>query len=177
MQIKLRTGHQDFWAGLMFMALGAIAVYVAQDYPMGKAMRMGPGYFPTHLGYLLLILGAFVTGRSFFSEPAKEERVTRWARLPLVLMPLSVVMFAILVDNLGLVIAVAVLILFASASVRNFRPLEMILMYLVLLGIALGVFMHSLGVPFHAFWEESLGKALRGLVGTVTYPLTIFFGR
>lgn len=177
MQIKLRTGHQDFWAGLMFMALGAIAVYVAQDYPMGKAMRMGPGYFPTYLGYMLLFLGAFVSGRSFFSEPAKEERVTPWARVPFVLMPLSVVMFAILVDNLGIVIAVAVMLLFANASVRNFRWIELVLMYAVLLGMALGVFMHGLGVPFHAFWDDTFTKALRDLFGTVTYPLTLIFGR
>ena len=44
------SSPENFWGGIMFVAFGAIAMYVARDYPMGSAMRMGPGYFPMLIG-------------------------------------------------------------------------------------------------------------------------------
>jgi hypothetical protein len=173
---KFRSYSQDFWAGLMFLGLGLLAIYIAKDYPLGRAMRMGPGYFPTYLGYMLAFLGTVVAGRSFFLEPTKEERVTRWALVPLALMPLSVAMFAVVVDNFGLMLAVFLLIVFASASVRNFKPVELIVMYLVLVGIAVFVFQKGLGVPFHLFWEESFAKAVSDFFSTITTPFRLIFG-
>ena len=38
--------NKRFLCGLMFIGIGAVAIYIAQDYPMGSALRMGPGYFP-----------------------------------------------------------------------------------------------------------------------------------
>jgi hypothetical protein len=31
---KFRSYSQDFWAGVMFLGLGLLAVYLAKDYPM-----------------------------------------------------------------------------------------------------------------------------------------------
>ena len=63
MQLKIRS-KEDFYAGLMFIGFGVLAVVVARNYPMGSAMRMGPGYFPTYLGGLLVFMGSVITYRS-----------------------------------------------------------------------------------------------------------------
>ena len=173
---KFRSYHQDFWAGLMFLGLGILAVYLSKDYPLGRAMRMGPGYFPTYLGYMMITVGAIVGGRSFFVEPADEDRTTKWARAPLILMPASVAVFALLIDTLGLVIAVAAMLLLANASVKNFRPVELIANYVVLLCIAYFVFQKGLGVPFNTFWDESFGKAISKLFSLIIHPLRLMFG-
>ena len=55
--IRIRS-FKDFFAGLMFVAFGGAAVWMAQAYPFGNAGRMGPAYFPTLVGSLLIILGA-----------------------------------------------------------------------------------------------------------------------
>jgi hypothetical protein len=65
--MQIRNG-KDFWAGLMFIGFGLGFVLVALNYPMGKAVRMGPAYFPTVLGGLLAILGGVVFLRAFFSK-------------------------------------------------------------------------------------------------------------
>lgn len=65
MQIK---NGKDFWAGLMFIGFGLFFFLVARNYNMGTALRMGPAYFPTVLGGMLIVLGAVTTGRSFFSH-------------------------------------------------------------------------------------------------------------
>lgn len=62
------TNGKDFWAGLMFMAFGAAFMYVSQNYAMGSAVRMGPAYFPTVLGGMLIVLGAIVLFRAFISK-------------------------------------------------------------------------------------------------------------
>src|SRR6185369_1792194 len=52
---------KDLWAGLMFVGFGLFfVVWAWTHYQMGSAVRMGPAYFPTLLGGLLAVLGAFV---------------------------------------------------------------------------------------------------------------------
>ena len=63
MRVRVRS-PRDFWSGAIFIVAGAAAALLARAYPMGTAMRMGPGYFPTVLGILLAVLGTFVLLRS-----------------------------------------------------------------------------------------------------------------
>lgn len=62
------TNGKDFWAGLMFIAFGLGFMFVARNYAMGNAVRMGPAYFPTVLGGMLAVLGAAVLVRGFVSK-------------------------------------------------------------------------------------------------------------
>jgi hypothetical protein len=72
MQIK---NGKDFWAGLMFMGFGLGFMLVAQNYPMGSAVRMGPAYFPSVLGGMLAVLGGMVFFRAFVSQFAHPLKV------------------------------------------------------------------------------------------------------
>jgi len=69
------TNGKDFWAGLMFIAFGLGFMFVAQNYAMGNAVRMGPAYFPTVLGGMLAVLGAAVFLRAFVSKIEHPLRV------------------------------------------------------------------------------------------------------
>ena len=55
MKIK---NEKDFWSGVMFLAFGLGFVVFARKYDMGTAARMGPAYFPTMLGGVLLLLAS-----------------------------------------------------------------------------------------------------------------------
>ena len=65
--MHIKNGR-DFWAGLMFLGFGLGFMLVAQNYPMGSAVRMGPAYFPTVLGGMLAVLGGMVFFRAFVSK-------------------------------------------------------------------------------------------------------------
>ena len=49
--MKIKS-QKDFFAGLMFMGVGAAFAWGATTYNVGTGARMGPGYFPLLLGIL-----------------------------------------------------------------------------------------------------------------------------
>jgi hypothetical protein len=60
---------KDFWAGLMFIGFGGFfMIWALTHYQMGTAVRMGPAYFPTVLGGLMVFLGVLVLIESFALE-------------------------------------------------------------------------------------------------------------
>ena len=74
MSISIRS-PRDFCAGLIFLFFGALAAYIARDYPMGSAVRMGPGYFPYLLGILLALLGMVICIKSLMIHGERNHGV------------------------------------------------------------------------------------------------------
>lgn len=77
------------------------AVHAQQNYDFGTLSRMGPGFFPTVLGWLLAFCGVLVTVPAWrrSGSPIKVA----WRSLFLVLG--SVVVFALTLRALGLVVS------------------------------------------------------------------------
>lgn len=61
-QIRIKNAD-DFWTGVRFLGFRILAIIVSGDYPMGSAMRMGAGYFPTWLSIGTVILGTAIALR------------------------------------------------------------------------------------------------------------------
>lgn len=135
---------KDFWAGLIYLFFGASAVILAWDYPMGTALRMGPAYFPSLLGYLLAAIGIVSIVRSFLAHGAKLDAFTLRG---LVLVIVSVLLFGWLVRRLGLVFALPLLILTSAYASTHFRWRSTILMAAGLTAFCAIVFLRGLGVP------------------------------
>jgi len=79
--------NKDFLAGILFVVVGALALVVASGYPMGAAARMGPGYFPTVLGAILILFGFCVLARGVASG-AKVKGEWGWRPLAWVALPI-----------------------------------------------------------------------------------------
>ncbi|MFY8184390.1 MAG: tripartite tricarboxylate transporter TctB family protein [Polynucleobacter sp.] len=78
--------RRDFNAGLFFMAIGVYFAIYAQDYSLGTANRMGPGYFPALLAVIMLALGLTVLVMAFLKvEEQEPPEATDWRGLVLVL--------------------------------------------------------------------------------------------
>ena len=68
MAVRIKA-PKDFWAGVMFVGVGAFfLVWALTHYQMGTAVRMGPAYFPTVLGGLMVFLGVLVFIESLAME-------------------------------------------------------------------------------------------------------------
>ena len=141
---------KDFWAGVLYSAFGAAAVFIAAgDYPMGTGARMGPGYFPIVLGVLLLAFGVACLVRSVLQE---GEPIGTIAWKPLALVTLATVLFGLLLPVLGLVVALFALALVSAAASALFRfDVRALAGLVVLIAACALVFVTALGVPLPLF--------------------------
>src|SRR5262245_13350181 len=142
---------KDFWAGLIFIAIGAGFVLLAQQYRLGDVHVMGPGLFPSLVGALLVLLGAVITGRAFALD---GEAVPRLYARPLGISLLAIVLFGLALQWLGLIAAVAVLVIVGAYAARDVRPLENLALAAVMVGFSVAVFVWLLGLPL-PLWPTS----------------------
>jgi hypothetical protein len=143
MRIRVRN-PQDFGAGLLFLAIAALALWIAWDYPTGTAVRMSSGYFPRLLCFLLLLLGAFVTLRALGRDgPA----ITRVRLRPVVLVTAAVVAFAYSVQSLGVVLATVLLTVIGGYASPRVRLVEMLVAAGVLTVMMIAIFIWGIGLP------------------------------
>ncbi|MFC5067324.1 tripartite tricarboxylate transporter TctB family protein [Flaviflagellibacter deserti] len=148
MSFSIRS-PKDIAVGLFYVGLGAAAVFIARDYPMGTAGRMGPGYFPSLIGSGLVLLGLTAVLRSFLTEGDPVDRV-HWR--PLLLISASIVVFALMLSRLGLVVDLALLIAIAALA-RNDARLSVVgsACAAFLIAFCAIVFVKGLGLPIPLF--------------------------
>jgi hypothetical protein len=139
---------KDFWTGIIFLAFGIAAVYIARDYSMGQAAKMGPGYFPTVLGGLLILIGAIGLIRSFI---VRGEPIEPFTIKGMVLVLVAVLLFGFLVRPAGLVVAQIVMIMLSAYASTKFRWVPSILLAIGLTIFSVVVFVYLLGLPIPVF--------------------------
>jgi putative tricarboxylic transport membrane protein len=136
--------NQDSVAGLMFIAWGAAGLWLARDYPVGSALRMGPGYMPSMLCWLMVILGAVVALKGAAIEGAALER---WTFRPLVLICSGFLIFAFLIESAGLPAATIGSMLVGALGSPEFRVREQVILAVCTAAAAVGIFIYGLGLP------------------------------
>jgi len=144
MKLELRK-NKDFWAGTMLVVIGAGAMYVSQDYRFGSALRMGPGFFPTILSVILIAFGACIMAVGLRSGEKIRGHLSLRA---FILLPLSLVLFGILMEKAGFIPALAVLIFTAAAAGKEFKWGEVLLLTALLTVSATALFIWGLGLPY-----------------------------
>jgi len=135
---------KDFWTGLIYIFFGSSAILIARDYSMGTANKMGPGYFPTILGGLLLVIGVISVIRSFVIPGSP---IGAFAFKGLVLVTVSVVAFGFVVRGLGLAIALPILVIISAYGSTQFRWRPTFVMAAGLTIFCVFVFLKGLGIP------------------------------
>ena len=142
MKIK---NQEDFWAGAMFVAFGVLAIVVSRNYPMGAAMRMGPGYFPTYIGVALVVLGAIISGLSFKSVGVGIGPFP-WRAIGL--LSASFIAFAWGMETIGFIPSLIVLILLSAVAGREYRWKEIAIEMVVLVAGSWAIFIYGIELPF-----------------------------
>jgi putative tricarboxylic transport membrane protein len=135
---------KDFWSGAIFIGFGLAAVLIGQEYSMGTAGRMGPGYFPTILGGLLATIGAVAVVRSLLTQ---GEGISRFTLKGLGLVLGSTLLFGLLVRGAGLPVAIIVMVLMSGLASIKFK---LVPFAIVAIGMAIFcglVFVKGLGLP------------------------------
>ncbi len=137
--MKIKS-QQDFYSGLMFMAVGIAFAWGATTYHIGEGARMGPGYFPLMLGILLAGLGAFILFESLVVETEDGEPIGKWAWKPLGYVLVANFVFGILLGGLpsislpamGMIAAIYALTFISELAGDEFVLKEVIILATIL---------------------------------------------
>ena len=62
----------------MFIAFGMAALYFGQKLALGTPVRMGPGYVPRMLAFILLCLGSIIVSVSLYRTADRAEKERYW---------------------------------------------------------------------------------------------------
>jgi hypothetical protein len=131
----------------MFIAFGLFFAGFAQQYDLGTAARMGPAYFPTVLGLLLMAIGAFVAFKGLRLEADEGHgHVDKFHFKPLVLVLGAVIAFGLLLRPAGLIVALLALIFVSSLGSGEFKLKEILPLAIGLCLLVLAVFIWGLGL-------------------------------
>lgn len=145
--------RKDVLAGLMFVAIAMLGLWLSRNYPVGTALRMSTGYVPRLLCWVLLLLGGVIAISGIRSADAQQEREqdVRWR--PLILIPAALVAFGLSIERLGIVAAGALLIGISSLASRDLRPVEIVPAAIVLIFATWAIFVWGLGLTIPV-WPE-----------------------
>jgi hypothetical protein len=135
---------RDFWTGIIYLAFGLTAVIIARDYRMGTALKMGPAYFPTVLGILLILIGIVSLARSFIRPGAP---IGTFAVKGTFLVVFSTLVFGFIIRGAGLAVALPVLVIMSAYASAHFRWPPTLALAAGLTVFCILVFLKGLGVP------------------------------
>jgi putative tricarboxylic transport membrane protein len=138
--------RKDVLAGLMFMAIAALGLWASRNYPIGTAVRMGTGYVPRLLCWILLGLGGIVLLRGLRANAgALEPGPSVWRAL--ILIPAAILAFAFAIGPLGVVGAIVLMVLIGALAGPESRPLEVAAVAVALVVMTLAIFVWGIGLP------------------------------
>jgi len=145
--------NRDFWAGFLYILLGAVGMWMARDYPFGSALRMGPGYFPSVLGGMMIAFGVAVM---LMGVKNNEKIKPGFSWRALIILPIATVVFGVTMEEAGFIPALLLLIPVSAAASKEFKWLEVLLLTIGLTILSLAVFIWGLGLPYpmiKGIWE------------------------
>ncbi len=127
-EVGMKLNAKDVTSGLLLIALAVAGLYInggffgigLESHSLGTARRMGPGYMPMLVFWILFGLGAIVLLMGFFNGP---DPLDRWAWRELVLVLAAMCVFGLLLEKGGLFLAIAATVAVSAMADRTHRPL------------------------------------------------------
>jgi hypothetical protein len=150
--IPLTKAPRDLGASFIMVVIGATGLWFGAELTMGTAGRMGPGYFPRLLSWLIIAIGLFVGSMSLSVEgpPVQAPRFR-----PMVFCMIAIIIFGFLmngitigstqVPGIGLFVTAIVVVVVAAFARPNFSLKESVLLGLGLSIATVLIFVYALG--------------------------------
>ncbi|WP_035713159.1 tripartite tricarboxylate transporter TctB family protein [Azorhizobium doebereinerae] len=131
------------FGGFLVLVAGA-ALATTWHLSVGTAADMGPGYFPRVVAFALLAFGLFFLGRG---AGRRFHGIETIHLRPLLAIPASVAVFAVLAASAGLALASLATIVVAGLASRETRALENLVFGVAISAGAVLLFAKLLSLP------------------------------
>jgi putative tricarboxylic transport membrane protein len=136
-------------AGAIFVVIGGLAWWQAGAYSFGTSTHMGPGFFPTCLAILILLLGVGAIVQAVLR--GDDDAPVLWDGRDLAFLLAGTLLFGALIDRAGLLVANAALLACACHGRLTNRPIEVAVLWAALSVFTGFVFIETFGLPFRWF--------------------------
>lgn len=178
-----RLLSKDFLSGLMFIAFGLAALHFGAKLQMGTPVRMGPGYVPHMLAYILLGLGGIISVLALVN-PGEQVEAPKWR--PITLVTIGIACFAFLFERTGLIPALIALVTIASLGGDEFKIGEVagnilaltvlcVLVFWIGLRMNIGI-LYVGGTDYGAIVLEPVRHFVSTLIGWISAAFGALFG-
>lgn len=142
--MRLVKSPNDLVFATALILLAAVLYWPISELRMGTSLRMGPGYMPTVLCGLIAVTAAGILLRVFF---VPGEALKSWPMRPLICVFGGLLLFGLLLERTGMLIAMPVLVALVSAGDRDARWHEVAVLAVALTLFSAGVFVTALRLP------------------------------
>jgi len=143
---SVSSARQDLIGGVLAIAFGAFILDKALGYPLGSALRMGPGFFPVVLAALIVVLGVALALGALRRRPQPPRPDIRLR--PVVTISLAIVLFGLMIERYGLAPATVALVLISSLAGSRPRPWRALIVAAVTTAAVYVIFIVILQMPF-----------------------------
>lgn len=107
--------------GLIVAGIGLVGFIIGRQYEFGTSLRLGPGYFPTVLSVILVLLGLQEAAAALIDKAGSVSEPIDWR--PLLATLAAVAGFAVAIPFLGLIPAFFVCVGLTSLAEPRFGVL------------------------------------------------------
>ncbi len=147
--LKVRS-PQDLGAGILFLLIGLAGLYFGSELEFGRARAMGPGYFPTIISSLIMLIGLVLSGRALaLAGPAIEKIQIR----PILMVVIALAVFGFLVRQIGIVISASLMMVIAAYARPRVNLVEAAIFAAAMTLFVVLVFVYGLNQPMPLFWN------------------------
>ena len=137
--------NKNFLSGVFFIGVGGLGMFIARGYPIGSALRMGPGYFPIVLSGVLVLMGVYCLVQGLLKP---EKLPGNWSVRALLILPVATVIFGLLMEHVGFIPALIALIFTSAYAGSEFKFIEVLVMAIALTIGSWALFIWGLGLPY-----------------------------
>lgn len=140
--------QQDMGCGAIFVALGALCLYLGRDYRFGSLAAVGPGFMPKTAAVILIGIGLVLCLKALFGAAGPKI----WIPLKATVLILGAcLLFALTLRPLGLVVATLLTVVVARVAHRPFNAWRSLLLGLAIALVMTALFIWGLGLQIRAF--------------------------
>jgi heme A synthase len=158
--ISTLVRKRDFYAGGLMILLGLAIALKGATYRTGSLMHMGPGFLPTALGIILILIGIAIGAAALApSDGEHDESILPpnpqwWAWTCILLSPVAFIVFG---RYLGMAPGTFACVFIAALGDRTATWFSTIVLSTVVTVFGVGLFSYFLQVPMPIFtWGGGL---------------------
>lgn len=142
---------KDYFAGILMLLLGLGAVYQSKSYELGSLNNVGPGFFPSIVAWLLVVVGIAITLTARSNGSSEGDTLSIPDLRGSIAILAGLIAFVVLGEYAGLLPATFALVFISALGDRENSIVSALILAACMCVVAVVVFSWALKMHFPLF--------------------------